>query len=96
MLKLLLNYSEAHTDESLRAVCDAYGARVFPKVRVADVLPIEHSGISDDLYRYALQGHFDFVAAEQSSVTVHGVGGTERKKTCVESKIKLMSLKSSR
>lgn len=66
MLKLLLNRPEAETDASLRHVCEAYGARVFPKVRVADVLPIEQSGISADLYRYALQSHFDFVAAESS------------------------------
>jgi hypothetical protein len=33
-------------------------------VRLADVLPIEGSGISKDDYRFSLQSHFDFVVAD--------------------------------
>jgi hypothetical protein len=33
-------------------------------MRVADVLPIENSGISSDLYRFALQAHFDFLVTD--------------------------------
>ena len=52
------------TDKRLREVCDDFDAKVYAKVRVADVLPIEHSGINDKHYKYALQAHFDFVVAD--------------------------------
>jgi len=64
MLKKLLNLPESVTDQRLREVCEEFDAHVFPKVRVADVLKIERSGISDELYRYALQAHFDFVVSD--------------------------------
>jgi len=63
MLKKLLNLPESVTDARLREVCDDFDAHVFAKVRVADVLKIERSGIPDDLYKYALQAHFDFVVS---------------------------------
>jgi hypothetical protein len=47
-----------------RRLADRNGARVFPKVRIADVLDIADSGISDREYGYALRAHFDFVVAE--------------------------------
>jgi len=61
MLKRLLNLPESVTDQWLREVCDDFNAKVYAKVRVADVLPIENSGIDNDQYRYALKAHFDFV-----------------------------------
>jgi ssDNA-binding Zn-finger/Zn-ribbon topoisomerase 1 len=61
VLKRLLNYSEQITYGRLHEVCDRRGARVHAKVRLADVLPIESSGIPDELFGYALQAHFDFV-----------------------------------
>jgi hypothetical protein len=64
MLKQLMNLPESVTDQRLREVCDDFGAKVYPKVRVADVLEIENSGIDNDQYRYALQAHFDFVIAD--------------------------------
>lgn len=67
MLKPLLNLPESETDRRLREVCDDFDARVFAKVRVADVLPIERSGIDDLLYRYALQAHFDFVVTDDNN-----------------------------
>ena len=72
-LKKLLNLHEEATDLRLRNVSDKYGARVFPKVRLADVLPIENSGISDSDYRFALQAHFDFVVANATSTPLFGV-----------------------
>jgi len=67
MLKQLLNLPEAETDRRLREICEDFDARVFAKIRVADVLPIEQSGIDDELYRYALQAHFDFVVSDGRS-----------------------------
>lgn len=39
---------------------------VYAKVRLADVLPIESSGISSDLYDFALTAHYDFVITDMS------------------------------
>ena len=64
MLKQLLNLPEAVTDKRLREVCGDFDAKVYAKVRVADVLQIERSGIDNDQYRYALQAHFDFVVSD--------------------------------
>lgn len=64
MFKKLLNTYEQLTDARLQRVCDNYGARTFAKVRVADVLPIEGSGISTQLYSFALKSHFDFVVVD--------------------------------
>jgi len=66
MLKSLLNLPESVTDQRLREVCDDFDAKVYAKVRVADVLPIENSGIDNDHYRYALQAHFDFVITDSN------------------------------
>jgi hypothetical protein len=63
-VKRLLNLHEDATHKKLRAVCVDWDAHVYPKVRVADVLSIERSGISDSDYRYALQSHFDFVVTD--------------------------------
>lgn len=64
-LKRVLNLHEEATHARLREACDAHSAHVFAKVRLADVLPIEDSGVSDELYRYALQSHFDFIVTNE-------------------------------
>lgn len=64
--KKLLNSCEDSTDISLRNAVEKHGARVFAKIRIADVLRIEGSGISDEEYKYALMGHFDFVIARDN------------------------------
>jgi hypothetical protein len=65
-LKRLVNLHEEVTQLRLRAVCEHYGAHVCPKVRLADVFPIENSGISREQYRYALQSHFDFLIVDHN------------------------------
>lgn len=63
MRKKLLSYMEQRTDAVLQETCQRHSARVFAKPRIADVLPVENSGISDDLFSFALKGHFDFVVS---------------------------------
>jgi very-short-patch-repair endonuclease len=63
-LKRLLNQSEDATDQRLRAASRRHDASVFPKVRLADILPIEGSGITNREYSYALNAHVDFVVAD--------------------------------
>jgi hypothetical protein len=64
VFKPILNNPENTTYEKLCEACSRNSAHVFPKVRVADILRIEGSGISDELFRFALQAHFDFVIAD--------------------------------
>lgn len=63
MLKKLLNDYEAVTSAKLEHICEAVGAKVFAKVRLADVLPIDNSGITDREFRFAMKSHFDFVVS---------------------------------
>jgi len=61
--KRLLNNQEQSLRERLVELCG--GHKVFAKVRLADVLPIENSGIGRSEYRFALQAHFDFVVSDE-------------------------------
>ena len=59
-MRLLNNYEEL-TYDKLEKVCKPEGARVFPKVRIADILKIDKSGLDKELYTFALKSHFDFL-----------------------------------
>lgn len=72
-VKRLLNLPESETDRRLREVCEDFDAKVYAKVRLADVLSIERSGIHDDQYRYALQAHFDFVVTDTEDLPLLAV-----------------------
>ncbi len=72
-MKKLLNFHEEATHQRLQEVCEQNGSRVFAKVRLADVLPIEESGITAEDYRFALQSHFDFVVTDSSNSTLFAV-----------------------
>ena len=61
--KLLVNLGEEQADSTLRDAADKHGVRVFPKLRLADAVNIDRSGLPDELYRYALRAHLDFVIA---------------------------------
>jgi hypothetical protein len=63
--KLLTNEYEEATHNALLAAAAQCGARVFPKVRLADALDIEFSGLSREEYSYALKAHFDFVVERE-------------------------------
>src|SRR5690606_9890744 len=58
------NLSEKRTYDVLEKASMPHDAQIFAKIRVADVINIEKSGISNDLYRFSLQSHFDFVVAD--------------------------------
>ena len=59
--RLLVNGYEEATHRILEDAASKSGARVFPKVRMADALDIERSGITPQQYSYALKAHFDFL-----------------------------------
>jgi len=60
----LLNRYEEITFHRVKEVTDRVGAHVFPKVRIADVLPINGSGISGEDFSFCLKAHFDFVVTD--------------------------------
>lgn len=66
---LLVNDWETRTDAALAEAASRCGVRVFPKVRVADVLDLDGSGLTDKQYRYGLRAHFDFVIADREDTT---------------------------
>jgi hypothetical protein len=57
------NENERYTGEELEKYTEGHDVEVFKEVKVADVLEIEGSGISAQLYGYALKAHFDLVVA---------------------------------
>lgn len=81
MLKKILNLYECSTHIRLRKVCEENGTSIYTKVRLADIFPIEHSGISHEEYRFALQSHFDFIVADAQHTPLFAVefdGNTHR------------------
>jgi len=64
----MLNGPERITYTRLREVCELHVAEVYAKVRLADVLPIEGSGLPEASYEFALQSHYDFVVTGRDQV----------------------------
>lgn len=64
---LLVNEDEFRTDAALREAAAALGFGAHAKVRVADALRIEGSGITDQEYGYALRAHFDWLVTDAES-----------------------------
>src|SRR5262245_61176715 len=69
----LLNRSEESAYGRLQETCARNKVKVHIKVRVADVLPINGSGISNDLFSFALASHFDFVVADEAHYPLFAV-----------------------
>lgn len=65
-LKALLNRGENAVLDIVESVCSETGTKAFAKMRIADVVRIDGSGISNDLYRYALSAHFDVLVAKDN------------------------------
>lgn len=81
-LKRILTKGERVVLTTAEVVASSIGAEAFPKLRVADVIEIEKSGISDDLYSYALRAHFDVVICRDNypimAVEFDGAGHDSR------------------
>jgi hypothetical protein len=65
MLKKLSTKGEQEVFNQVSPIADRYGASVYRKVRIADVVDIERLN-GRPLGTYALQAHFDFVIADES------------------------------
>lgn len=69
----LCNGYEAECRRELLGAAAPHGAQVYTKVRVADVLPISRSGLSNECFSYALRAHFDFVVASPDEIAQFAV-----------------------
>jgi hypothetical protein len=65
-LKPLLNRGERAVLNIAKSVCAATKTEANFKVRIADTVSIERSGIPDDLYHYALSAHFDVLVSKDN------------------------------
>jgi hypothetical protein len=72
-VKKLVNLHEAAAKRVLQRTADRNGAEVYTKVRIADVLEIDHSGLDNTLYGYALKAHFDFVVVNEDNEPLFAV-----------------------
>lgn len=81
-LKKIINRQEEASYNELQSLATQYGYNVHIKIRLADVLPIEASGIEDDLYGFSLKSHFDFLVSGEDYAPLFAVefdGPTHRK-----------------
>jgi len=60
-LKKILTNGERVVHSTAQELASQLGMQAFGKIRIADVIEIDKSGIPDDLYSYALRAHFDTV-----------------------------------
>jgi hypothetical protein len=80
----LLNSYEEVTYERVREVAGRNGAHVFSKVRIADAIPLNNSGVSDADFSFALKAHLDFLVTDANYSTLFAVefdGPTHRTDT---------------
>ncbi|MBD2539578.1 DUF2726 domain-containing protein [Coleofasciculus sp. FACHB-SPT36] len=71
--RALLNPKEEATFKALQESAERCGVRIHTKMRIADVLDIEKSGLSNDEYSYALKAHFDFVVEQKDKSVAFAV-----------------------
>lgn len=91
MTNPFLNSYEQITYSKIKAITDLVDAHVFSKVRLADVLPINNSGISDLDFKFALQSHVDFLVTDSKYSPLFSVefdGPTHKIKKQIERDIK--------
>lgn len=83
-LRPVVNASEREVEHKLESAAAIHGARVYTKVRFADVANIASSGLTDDDYRYALQCHLDFLVTDENRHAIFAVefdgGGHDAKR----------------
>ena len=72
MLRRLSNKGEKLVYEQIASAADKYGARVYQKVRIADVMDIDQLR-PRPAGTYALQAHFDFVVADDDDMPLFAV-----------------------
>jgi len=72
-IRKFLTDSEEITYQTLRSVCDPYGARVFAKVRLVDLLRCYPAPPKGSDLSFSLQAHLDFVVVSDSGMPLFSV-----------------------
>jgi hypothetical protein len=65
-IKKIVNPHEQVAYQELESLADEYGYNIHVKVRLADVVSIEGSGLNDALFGFALKSHLDFLVCNES------------------------------
>lgn len=63
-LKRIVNRQEERTLREIQEISRKYEYNLYTKIRLADVLNIEGSGIESDYYSFSLKSHFDFLVCD--------------------------------
>lgn len=71
--KLLVNAGEEKVSGLLSQAVNAHLATVHPKVGLKDAINISSSGLSNELYEYALMAHLDFVIVDKAGKVAFAV-----------------------
>jgi Protein of unknown function (DUF2726) len=73
--KVLVNKYEEETDAALRDAAEKYGAKVFSKAGIKDIIDIDKGKIllTKEEYSYAFKAHFDFVVTHTDSLPIFAV-----------------------
>ena len=66
--EILVSPGEEKTDAALREIARQEGVEITYKMRLADALDIENSGISSEEYTFALRSHLDFVVYRNNKI----------------------------
>src|SRR5712692_10426830 len=72
-LRPLVNLHEEVVLRKLQDVGSEYGYNIYPKIRLADVLPIDTKPVPRELYSFALKAHFDFTACDLNNSPIFAV-----------------------
>ncbi len=67
--RIIANRYEAEVHTIISEVAEKRSCVVYPKVRLADALRIDRSGLEADAYTYALKAHLDFLVVDSDSLS---------------------------
>jgi hypothetical protein len=67
-LHSFLNSSEQQAYNTLSLLEFAYCFKLFPKVKLGDVLELRNSGLEDEYFDYGCKAHFDFIVVQDNRV----------------------------
>jgi hypothetical protein len=82
-LKRIFTTGESATYRIAQQVAGAHEVEVHAKLRVADAILIDRSGISNEEYSYALKAHFDALVVRNNSSLLSLTGPDTTRRTII-------------
>ena len=71
--KILVNQYESRTNAALQEVANKHDAKVYAKVRVADVLELDRKQLTQEQISYGMKAHFDFTVTRADDLPILAV-----------------------